>query len=342
MALLWVDGFEGYGTSLGSAPSPSGIIARRYQGVISESSIDIETGRISGYCLEMPAYNNRLRTPVLTTDDTMIVGIAIKFNSHNILTFLALYDGTTKGVNFRARAGLSAIEIRCGSTLIGTSDLINMLTGHWYYFEVKVKCHDTNGEYEVRFGGETIASATGVNTKAGSNDYHDEVRIGHIDETSVSPFFDDFYVCDSTGSKNNDFLGNIHILSLYPDGDSSIQWSRSGGSTNYENVDEAIVNDDTDYVEDTATNNMDLYTYDDISSVGTIMGVQINTECKDDLTPYTLIIPMELSGNQSDDAGQVINSTSYSTKMRIVENDPNGNDWTTTNLSAATFGVKVG
>ena len=30
MALLWVDGFENYGTSTGSAPSPAGIMARKY------------------------------------------------------------------------------------------------------------------------------------------------------------------------------------------------------------------------------------------------------------------------------------------------------------------------
>ena len=48
MALLWIDGFENYGTTIGSMPLPGGIIGKKYT-VGLEYQIDIQTGRDTGY-----------------------------------------------------------------------------------------------------------------------------------------------------------------------------------------------------------------------------------------------------------------------------------------------------
>ena len=72
MSLLWIDGFEGYGASVGNAPSPTGVMGRRYI-VSNENYFDIETGRLAGSCLELAASTCELATPSLTTDDTLII-----------------------------------------------------------------------------------------------------------------------------------------------------------------------------------------------------------------------------------------------------------------------------
>ena len=37
MALLWIDGFDNYGTTIGGAPSPTGILNRKYATVFGDN-----------------------------------------------------------------------------------------------------------------------------------------------------------------------------------------------------------------------------------------------------------------------------------------------------------------
>jgi hypothetical protein len=43
MALLWIEGFEGFGTTVGGAPTPSGVFARKYT-VQSENGFRLQAG----------------------------------------------------------------------------------------------------------------------------------------------------------------------------------------------------------------------------------------------------------------------------------------------------------
>lgn len=72
------------------------------------------------------------------------------------------------------------------------------------------------------------------------------------------------YVLDGTGTTNNDFLGDINVRTLKPNGDASVAMTRSGGTTNAENVDNIPVSadwDDTSYVESGTSTTKDLYDY---------------------------------------------------------------------------------
>ena len=64
MALLWIEGFEGFGTTTGAAPKPAGAMGRKYPFIAQEGSMDIETGRDGGYCIEL-ATTAWFGTPVL-------------------------------------------------------------------------------------------------------------------------------------------------------------------------------------------------------------------------------------------------------------------------------------
>ena len=99
MALLWIEGFEGFGDTIAAAPSPGGILGRKYGSVEFESSMDIEAGRVDGFSLEMANSNCFFKTPALTTDDTLIVGVAFKAGA--LLTqgyMVTLYDGANAGM----------------------------------------------------------------------------------------------------------------------------------------------------------------------------------------------------------------------------------------------------
>lgn len=339
MSLLWVDGFESYGTSNGSAPSPTGVLGRQYT-VLLESAIDIEEGRFgSGHSLQFGLGICNIKTPALTTNDTLIVGFAFKITTSVEVELVTLFDDSTEGVGVRIEKDL--VSVLRGATVLGTGTF-DIKQDAWYWLELKVKCNDTTGTYEVKIGESTVLSGSGVDTKEGTHDYHNIVRIA--DGYSEDFHIDDLYICDSSGASNNDFLGNVKVQTLLPDGaGNSTQFTPSAGS-NYACVDEAIINDDTDYVEDSVSTNKDLYTFSNVAS-GTsgIKGVQIDTCCREtDATSYSIITVIRSGATDYDDSAQAIGTTNYVSKRRVAEQNPNTSAaWTETNINSAEFGIKV-
>jgi hypothetical protein len=345
MALLWIDGFDNYGTSVGSAPSPAGIMARTYPTVANESAFCVRAGRLSGYAIDMPV-NATLyfRQNGLTTNATLVVGFALQLSVlSNDLEFFALYDGTTKGINLSILP-TGEIRIRCGTTILATSSGAGITVNSWYFLELKVLCDDTVGTYKLRVGGHNVCSGTGADTKAGTNAYHDGFQfIGSTGMASV--IVDDLYVLDASGAANNDFLGNMRVVTIRPDAAGDVTEFTPDSGANYARVNEAICGDDSNYVEDDTVDEKDLYNYGALGGVlATVAGIVVTTDCREtDATNFDLKTPCKSGATESDDAGQAIGSTNYVSRRRLMETDPNtGVAWTPTNLEAAQFGVKVG
>ena len=71
---------------------------------------------------------------------------------------------------------------------------------------------------------------------------------------------------------NNDFLGNVKVVPLFPSGDTAtLQWTPSTAGTHYTLVNETKDNDDTSYVEDATSGQVDLWNYQAAPSLGTIV-----------------------------------------------------------------------
>jgi hypothetical protein len=340
MALLWIEGFEGYGTTTNNRPLPAGVMARKYSNAVNESNMDIETGRVAGYCIELPG-GSWLGTPSLTTDDTLICGFAFRTDDAGDYTLMAFWDGGSKNFNLRYESAANELDIWRDNTLIATSSGLGILANTWYWVEMKAKTHNTLGTYDVELNGASVFSATNVDTQAGSNAWSDNIRFFGA---GTNNRWDDIYVCDTTGSVNNDMLGNVRVVSISPDGDDTANFGTSTpNASHYANVDENPTDDDTSYVEDGTVNTTDLYDYAALSGSGSILGLQINTQCRQtDVTAFSLITPIESNGSQYDDSAQSVGTTSYVTKYRISETDPDTSTaWTIAGVNAAKFGIKV-
>lgn len=343
MALLWIEGFEGMGTSDGSHPSPTGILSRKYPTVVYPDYMWLVAGRTGGHGLNMNGVWAELYTSNLTTNATMVVGFAYYYTATYQARIVTLYDGAQQGVNLRQATGGELAVYRDG-TLLATTSGLGLQTGTWYWIELKVVCGDS-GSYELRVGGINKLSASGVDTKAGSNDYH--TRVGWIGPANGAMYIDDIYILDGSGSANNDFLGNVKVVAIVPDGDVSgyQDFTPSAGSDHYALVDENPVNDDTDYVESGTTGHKDLWTYVAASGLGTtIAGIQINTMVREtDAESFSLKTLIKSDTTEDEGAGEVIGSTSYKMLKRISETDPaTAAAWTSSGVNAAQFGVKVG
>ena len=73
--------------------------------------------------------------------------------------------------------------------------------------------------------------------------------------------YDDVYIADTTGSYNNDFLGELTVEHLRPASDDTAQWLGSDANSvdNYALVDEAGTYNGADYVASSTVGQRDLY-----------------------------------------------------------------------------------
>lgn len=342
MALLWIEGFEGFGDTAGLAPQPTGIMSRKYPSINREVWFDIETGR-NGWCVEIVGSADYFQTPFLTTNATLVCGVAFQLPTALPTTYpsniVAFYEDANSGINIRVNTSGTIAAYR-GNTLLGTST--NSLgSNQWYYIELKVLCNNSTGTVEVKVDEASWLSLTSQDTQPGSNAWHNAVRIGTVNATSR---FDDIYILDGSGSANNDFLGNRKVTAIDADGaGDDTDWTPSAGS-NYQNVDDGDeVDEDTTYNETSTDGDQDLYTYENLPGVtASVDGVQITSEARVTAGSMDLSNVIKTGTTVSPGTADTITSTSYVTLTRIEEKDPDtAAAWTPSGVNGAQFGIKA-
>lgn len=291
MALVWADGFDGYANSstVGNRPKPDGVIADKYVGVGYESQMDMynSDNRWGGsdWVLRFgggPVYSIYMTTRDVVSGNTTIAGVAFRINDKNVWSSsqswpVLIFRNDTGADNVRL------VHTNGTFTVWGPTDnylggvTFNIERFVYHYIEMKVYHHNTEGTVEVRINGCPVLLLEDVDTLLTSG--KPSTRVGIGDNTSIycSQYsrVDDFYVCDGTGNTNNDFLGPVRIETLWPDGDDTANWSTTANSANhYENVNREVRDGSTDYVEESGSGVLDLFTMDDTSvSWDSIKGV---------------------------------------------------------------------
>lgn len=356
MALLWVEGFDTFGTTVGATVSPAGVVGRKYPLIEREADMKIAPGRFSGYSLQLIDVSTGnivwMSPGNLTTIDTVVIGFSVYWaglpseSIYSSSIFMSLYDGSTRGVYLQF-TGVGNVVIGCNTILQTISTPISL--GTWHFIELKVKCHASAGTYELRIDGVTVAIATGVNTQAGSNTYHSTFRLSGQETNIVgTPRFDDLYFLDSSGIRNNDFLGIQKVTTLFPDGTGSANaWTAFPVATpaadHYTLVDEVVCDDNVTYVESLVSAQKELWAYQDIADAGNISGLQVNVDCREtDANPFNLITTVK-TASESDNSASLVGTSSWITKRRILETDPaDSTVWDVAKINSAQFGIKVG
>lgn len=281
----------------------------------------------------------------LDNQATWYLGAAIRFGSFAGATdILAVMDGTTRQVQLGV---ISTGELRLyrGNsqlTTIATSSGLGLQTGVWYFIELKVVVDGTAGQYEVRVNGAPIAAltATGANTRATTNNYAN-VAIGGAPGSNSD--IDDFYVCDGTGSANNNFLGDRRVITLLPDGAGNYtQWTPSAGS-NFQCVDEASMNSDTDYVSSSTAAQKDTYNFGAVGIAGTVAGIQVNGAIrKDDAGSRTVRRIVRVGATDYNGANvSVLDSYAYSIAEVLQTNPATSAAWTVSDINSIEVGVEL-
>lgn len=157
--------------------------------------------------------------------------------------------------------------------------------------------------------------------------------------------FDDIYICDGSGAENNDFLGNLSVECLRPNGaGSSAQFTPSAGS-NYQNVDDTDEdgNDgDTTYNAADADGETDLYAMESLATAGEIVGVQVQADVRVTEGNPRKFRLLAREGTTTGESGDLtILHPEYRHRRAIFEENPDTNNlWTESEINAMECGIK--
>jgi len=207
----------------------------------------------------------------------------------------------------------------------------------WCYIEFKCTISNS-GYYEVRVNGVNVLSGTG-NLRYTSNSYANGFRLGE----NLIGDVDDFYLCDNSGSINNDFLGDVKVELIMPNANGSNNgWTPSSGTDRYAVVNDNPPNDDTNYVYSNTSGDTFTVNLSNLTSVGLVRGVQVSVmNRKDDASSYQIRPAIRTNANNYLGSAQSVND-SYKCAMQIWEVNPyTGTNWTLSEINALEAGASL-
>lgn len=223
----------------------------------------------------------------------------------------------------------------------------------WHFFEFKITVHTTNGAWELKQDGVVTMDSDTItdDTAADGSNGCDSIGFTAWENFAGTPqaYFDDIYIIDTTGTVNNDYLGDLEIEGWLPTSDGDLtQWTPSTGSTHYNLVNEALhsVGNDDDKVYNDTVDNIDLYGFDNLSRAKTILGLAV-----------TIRAAMQTAGSRSvkialrnsadtDNVGSStfsLSDTAWEMFVEMFDQDPAAGpgSWTESALNDYQFGVKM-
>ncbi len=240
------------------------------------------------------------------------------------------------------------LELRRGSTAgtILATGTTQVLANVWWYIEVGVTIADAGGTVQVRINGSLTPEInyTGDTKNGGTNTTIDAISFGH--STGLGGVnFADFYIANSSGTINNNFLGDICVRTLIPNGDgafSQLMGSDGNQVSNYLLVDEVPANG-ADYVASQNIGDKDSYLMSNLPSGSTtVYGVQVaGFMQKSDASLAQAKLFLRQGGTNYYGATRVLGA-SYLGYYDLFETDPSTSiAWTPTGVNSLEAGMEV-
>lgn len=230
MALLWMDGFDHYGTGTDGAsamadgvyaatvsPGPSTTYARTGTHSLKFSADNAYYRRIFGrdYLSEPIGFGCAIYIHSALADNG--VQLRLVDASNVTLTMMALISDGSLAFYRRESVG-SFTEL--GRTAAGT-----VTQNAWHHVEVAAVCSDASGALECRVNGVTVLSLAGIATAVTGSTGYAQLSMGIAPVVLSEWYMDDLYCWDSTGDTNNTFLGDRRVYTLLPDTDTPVALS---------------------------------------------------------------------------------------------------------------------
>jgi hypothetical protein len=297
----------------------------------------------------------RMSVLLPNSPSTVIVGCLFKYDRLNNATRpgLALINIIGIAVTHLeiriAESGLITIIREGGAGTILDTGTIILKNGVWYHLEIKTTISNSgsiviniDGIEDVNFSGDTQNGTSSVVDRCGFG-------LENTNSLVMEAYYKNTYICDSAGSTNNDFLGNIVIETLRPTADGTTNdFTPLNAGDNYVEVDEASQDGDTSYNSSSTVGNIDLFGMDNISNtINSVLATGINIAMKKTDGTNRLITDVIRQGGtnysgQGDKANSGANISDYTYHTSIHETDPNTSvAWTEAGVNSAETGYEI-
>lgn len=327
MSLVFMDGFGHYSTSQ--------LVNKWTQ--LNGATIGSNYNRRGGPGLLLNDDTHYLQKTLSAYYSTLYAGFAFKIASftNNGRLLFGLYETGTLHTDIRTVTNTGQIYATRNGTSLGTSTFA-LQANVWYHCQVKITIHDSAGAVEVKINGVTVLNLTGVDTRNGGGGTANQIRFGGAYDGGAT-YICDFWLDDS------EYLGDCRIETLLPSAaGAATQWDASAGN-NYECVDESSPNSDTDYVSTDTANEIDTYTFGDLTpSSGTVKGVQANVWARKDDAGERSIALLARPGSTDRVGDSKALGDSYNYYQQIWGTNPDtSNPWAISEVNASEFGVKL-
>jgi len=341
MALLWMEGFEGY-SSYADIMNDN-----RYAEDTTSGAATLVSGRGGGQALQC-ANSAMIALVILpqNSSSTIYGGFAFKDTSSTTSIRDIFHFGGDSSATPTFYVGIYNKTVYISTSLSDTTPLVSAryITNVWHYVSFKIFLNNSTGTIDLYLDGVLEDSGTGLDTIGSGADSTIKVITFDAPNLYTSVLFDDIYFGDDSGSDLTDIVKEIAIESLLPDGaGGSSQFTPLSGS-NYQNVDETTSDGDTTYNSSSTATHKDLFTTASMSTTsGTVYAVQVkNKFSKDDASYRTVKNKIKSSATESDGSTTGATYSEYKTNVDIFENDPNGGgNWTISSVNAIEIGYEV-
>ncbi len=333
MALLFMDGFGGGETTKWSIGSTS-------------YNPNSSNPRVAGCYSSGGGSNGRLLNKNVAASNKIFIGAGWYpgTNSGSISVFGD--SGTVQHISVVRNTTTGLVEIRRGTetgTLLATGTT-NLYPNRWSYIEVSVTISDTVGEVHVRLNGSPTdeVSFVGDTKNGGSSTDIDKIRF----DFNLNWYISDVYILNDTGpAPNNNFLGDVAVRTLSPNGNgtySQLVGSDGNSTDNYQLVDERPFSV-TDYVGSATVGDKDTYVVEDLpSGITTVYGIQLcGLMAKSDATNANARLLLRSGGTDFNGITQTL-STSYLGYYEVYQANPaTSAAWTPAGVNGVEIGMEV-
>lgn len=341
MALVWADGFDFFGTVQANMLQAGYTFA-------SVIALANGQGRTGNFAIQIAGDNRMVKRPLDTPTGTLGQGVAVFPNIFPAAT----RETVTNGIRWESAGAMELMVVPNAARGLSVVDRTNTVKGasapnilqgsSWQWIEAKAIMNVggvvNTGSVEIRVQGQVKLIVNGLNLPNQFAFHCLGCNAGGLG--SFDGYFDDWIVWDTSGTKNNDFMGDRRLFPSLPTANGANQNFIPSSGTAFDRIND-VPPVDTSYIEGLVAG--------DISDFAkTAIGINANDVAavmiwgrvfKTDAGVASFRLGIE-SGAFVQNSAELFPGIGGSWWTSIVERDPNGTiDWTKVNVDAASLRI---
>lgn len=352
MALLFADNFGGYQDTVG-------LVTQRYTqfGANVHGEQPFPDGRAYSYQQNVPGQGIRI-AGILGGGARVIGGAWLRLPGNQAWgttnsDYLYFWNAalTSFGcLSFNAVGGkvtLSPGKWSGGRNLDSYTTTTELNDGLWHFIEWDLTWSATVGVYKVWVDGNLEVDQSGLNNITSGSPVADTLWFSVNAPGNYNIGVGPFYTADNTGSGLTGAslpLKSVTIRRVRPSADTATkQWTTTSSGTNhFDRINEAVIDGDTTYVEDSTSGHQDLFDFTDLPTTvsATIKGVMSTAYVKQASGSQGFKQDVKTSSTTLAGTNKSI-GTGYLYSDQAWDTDATGTGWTLTTLNSSQFGFEV-